>query len=98
MIAEIKNMSEKLIARDAARDSRVPPLILWTLFILVMTSAFLLGADYKGHKRSKSLMYGYALVMALTLNLISELNHAQDGWINLNQAERRIEDLRMLHP
>jgi hypothetical protein len=98
MIPEVKNMSKLLIARDAAGDSRVPPLILWTLLILVLTSAFLLGTDYKGHKRSKALLYGYALVMTLTLNLITELNHSQDGFINLNVAEKRMEDLKILHP
>jgi hypothetical protein len=40
------------------------------------------------------LLFGYALVMTLTLNLITELNHPREGLINLDGVQKKIEDLR----
>ncbi|MGZ5135001.1 MAG: bestrophin-like domain [Flavitalea sp.] len=96
MITTLNDMIDIVTTRDAMRVSKVPPLILYTLLILVLTAAFLLGSDYRGHKRNISLLIGYGLVMTLTLNLISELNHPRQGLINLDKVEKKIEDLRKL--
>jgi hypothetical protein len=96
MIPNLNEMIDIVTTRDAQRMSRVPPLVLWTLLIFVFTAAFLLGSDYKGHKRNIMLLAAYALVMTLTLNLINELNHPRQGLINLNQVEKKIEGLRKL--
>lgn len=96
MIPNLNQMIEIVVTRDAQRISKVPPLILWTLLILVLIAAFLLGNDFEGHKRNVILLVGYALVMTLTLNLINELNHPRQGLINLDQAEKKMEDLRKL--
>ena len=96
MIPVVNDMIDIMNTRDALRISRVPPLILWTLLTLVLIAAFLLGSDYKGHKRNISLVIGYALVMTLTLNLINELNHPRQGLINLDDVEKKMENLRKL--
>jgi len=46
--------------------------------------------------RTPTTAKGYAMVMTLAINLISELNHPRSGLINLNSAERKIENLREL--
>jgi len=74
----------------------VPRLVLWVLLILVLTSAFVLGSDYNGKKRSKILILSFAISMTLTLNLILELNRPRKGLINLNAVEQKIVDLREL--
>ena len=96
MIPNLNEMIDVVTTRDAMRVSKVPPLVLWTLLIFVFTAAFLLGSDYKGKKRNILLLVGYAFVMALTLNLINELNHPRQGLINLDQVEEKMKDLRML--
>lgn len=96
MIPIVNAMIDIIASRDASRINKVPALVLWTLLILVLTAAFLLGSDYKGHKRNLMLLFGYALVMTLTLNLITELNHPREGFINLDGAEKKVEDLRKL--
>src|SRR3954451_513608 len=96
MIPIVTNMINIVITRDATRNSRVPVLILWTLLILVFTASFLLGTEYNGYKRNTVLLIGYALVMTLTLNLINELNHPRRGFINLDEVEKKMEDLRRL--
>jgi len=98
MVPNLNEMFDIATTRHAMLISRVPPLILWTLLILVLTAAFLLGSDYKGNKRNTMLLVGYALVMTLTLNLINELDHPRQGLINLNQVEKKMENLRRLVP
>ena len=96
MIPVLNNVIDIVTTRDAMRLSKVPPLVLYTLLMLVLIAAFLLGSDYKGHKRNFTLVIGYALVMTLTLNLISELNHPRKGVINLNIVEQKMVNLREL--
>ncbi|MGZ8538854.1 MAG: bestrophin-like domain [Flavisolibacter sp.] len=96
MIPNLNDMIDIVTTRDALRISKVPPLVLWTLLILVLSAAFLLGTDYKGNKRNIMLLFGYAFVMTLTLNLINELNHPRQGLINLDGVEKKVEDLRKL--
>lgn len=96
MIPVLNEMIDVVTTRDALRISRVPQLVLYTLLTLVLTAAFLLGSDYKGKKRNIVLLLGYALVMTLTLNLITELNHPREGFINLDGVEQKINNLRKL--
>ncbi len=96
MIPVLNQMIDTITTRDALRISRVPPLILWTLLILVLTASFILGADYKGHKRNFMLLTGYALVMTITLNLINELNHPRQGLVNLDNIQKKMLNLRKL--
>jgi len=96
MIPVLNNVIDIVTTRDAMRVSKVPPLILFTLLFLILIAAFLLGSDYEGHKRNYTLVISYALVMTLTINLISELNHPRKGVINLNAVEQKIVNLREL--
>ena len=96
MIPVINNVMEIVTKRDASRTAKVPRLVLWTLLILVLTSALLLGNDYNGTKKSKLLTVGYAILMTLTLNLIIELNNPRQGFITLDAEEKKITELRDL--
>ncbi len=98
MIPVLNDMIDIVTERDAMRISKVPPFILATLLVLVLVAAFLLGSDYKGYKRNITLLIGYAVVMTLTLNLINELNHPRQGFINVNAVEQKIANLRELVP
>ena len=93
MIPALSNMLNSIIVRDESRRTGVPPLILWTLLVLVLITAFFLGGNLFGKKKSKVLVFGYSLILALTLNLIIELNTPRSGFINLNATQQKMNDL-----
>ena len=96
MIPALNNMIDVVTARDSERVSHVPPLVLWVLLILILSGAFLLGADVTGRKRDKLPIFSYGFIMSLTLNLIIELNQPSTGLINFNAIQQKIVDLREL--
>ncbi|TMI89869.1 MAG: hypothetical protein E6H08_15900 [Bacteroidetes bacterium] len=93
MIPALSNMLNSIIVRDESRKTGVPPLILWTLLVLVLITAFFLGGNLFGKKKFKILVFGYALILALTLNLIIELNTPRTGLITLHSTQQKMNDL-----
>jgi len=93
MIPALSNMLNSIIVRDESRKTGVPPLILWTLLVLVLITAFFLGGNLFGKKKFKILVFGYALILALTLNLITELNTPRTGLINLHSTQQKMNEL-----
>jgi len=93
MIPALSNMLNSIIVRDESRKTGVPPLILWTLLVLVLITAFFLGGNLFGKKKFKVLIFGYALILALTLNLIIELNTPRTGLITLHSTQQKMNDL-----
>jgi len=93
MIPALTNMLNSIIVRDESRKTGVPPLILWTLLVLVLITAFFLGGNLFGKKKFKILVLGYAIILALTLNLIIELNTTRTGLITLHSTQQQMDDL-----
>jgi len=93
MIPALSGMLNSIIVRDESRRTGVPPLILWTLLVLVLITAFFLGGNLFGKKKFTVLVFGYALILALTLNLIIELNTPRSGFITLNSTQQKMNDL-----
>jgi len=93
MIPALSSMLNSIIVRDESRRTGVPPLILWTLLVLVLITAFFLGSTLFGKKKFTVLVIGYSLILALTLNLIIELNTPRSGFINLNSTQQKMNDL-----
>ena len=93
MIPALTSMLNSIIVRDESRRTGVPPLILWTLLVLVLITAFFLGANLFGKKKFTVLVFGYALILALTLNLITELNTPRSGFITLNSTQQKMNEL-----
>ena len=79
--------------RDAQRLAKVPPLILFILAILILTSSFLVGYGQQG-KRNLIWVGAFALMTTITLYLILELDRPKRGLINLNREEHKIIELR----
>jgi len=93
MIPALSSMLNSIIVRDESRKTGVPPLILWTLLILVLITAFFLGGNLFGKKKFTILVFGYAVILALTLNLIIELNTPRTGLITLHSTQQKMNDL-----
>ena len=96
MIPILNDMIDIVTTREAGRISRVPRLIFWTLLILLLASAGLLGSDHNSKIKNQFLLASYAIVMAATLNLILELDRPRQGLINNDQVEQKIEALQDL--
>ena len=93
MIPALSNMLNSIIVRDESRKTGVPPLILWTLPGTCFNYCIFLGGNLFGKKKFKVLVFGYALILALTLNLIIELNTPRTGLITLHSTQQKMNDL-----
>jgi hypothetical protein len=76
--------------RESERQAKIPPIILFTLMILIFTGSFLLGFSQVSTKRSKVFMVCFGVTTTVTIFLILELERPWSGLINLNSTEQRI--------
>jgi hypothetical protein len=93
MIPALTSLINSIYIRDESRKTGVPQLILYTLLALVLITSFFLGANLSDKQRYKAMVLGYALVLALTLNLIIELNTPRTGLINLHATQDKMNEL-----
>lgn len=93
MIPALNAMIDITTTRDAQRLAKVPPFILFVLAILILTSSFLVGYGQKG-KRNLIWVSAFALMTAMTMYLILELDRPKRGLINLDREEHKISELR----
>jgi len=96
MIPALNAMIDIVTTRENSRIAKVPPLILWMLLLLTLVSSFLTGYAQKTIQRNRVMIIAFALMTALTLYLIMELDRPRKGWITLDPAEKKIVDLRQL--
>ncbi len=94
MIPALNAMIDIVSARNSGRQAKVPPIILNVLLILTLTSGFLSGYGNKAKRRNMVLIYGFALMTAMALYLVMELDRPRRGVINLDVAQKNITDLR----
>jgi hypothetical protein len=96
MIPALNSMIDIVTTRESSRESKVPPLILFMLLILTFVAAFLTGYNHKVNKRSIVMVIGFALMTALTLYLVMELDRPRRGLISLDAAQAKIVELKKL--
>lgn len=96
MIPALNSMIDIVTTRDAARIAKVPPIILWVLLMLTLISGFLAGYNQKGKRKNIIMVVAFAAMTTITVYLIAELDRSRRGIINLDSAEKRIVDLRIL--
>lgn len=94
MVPALNAMIDIVSTRDAGRKAVFPRLILIILLILTLLSSFLAGYGNKNHERKKVLVFSFALMTALTMYLVIDLDRPRQGMINLNKAEEYITKLR----
>jgi hypothetical protein len=94
MIPALNRMIDIVTTREASRKSKIPPLVLGMLLLLIFSSAFLVGYGNKAKKRNLVMVIGFALMTTLTIYLIMELDRPRKGIINLDEAQKNIVDLR----
>lgn len=98
MIPSMNATIDIVTTREAARKSAVPGMILIVLCTLILVSAFLSGYGSKNLERNKVLVVAFALITTLALYLVIDLDKPRQGFVNLNDAEQLMVNLRTLFP
>ena len=94
MVPALNALIDIIATREASRQSVVPRLILDILCVLTLLSAFLSGYGSKIHERSSILVVVFALMTTLALYLVIDLDRPRQGFINLNNVEQLMVNLR----
>jgi hypothetical protein len=89
-------MNNIVTTRDAGRVAAVPMLIIIVLHMLVFVAAFLTGFGIKPGHRNPFLSMAFALMTSAVLYLVMELGRPRQGYINLQNAQEKIVELRRL--
>ena len=93
MIPALNNMIDITTTRDDKRVAYVPNSILNLLFILCLTTAFIIGYGRKEKKIDSILLFGFTLMICITVYLILDLDHARSGIITMDKAHLKILEL-----
>ncbi len=93
LLPAINEMMDLTTARLVARESTVPPPLLYFLFFLSFSVAFLLGYERLG-KIDWIITLGFTLMLSLTIYTILDIDRPRRGLITLDKVHERIYDLR----
>ena len=96
MVPALNNMMDITISRDDKRIAYVPNSILNLLFVLCLTSAFIIGYGRKEKKRDWILLSSFTLMITITVYLILDLDQGRSGIITMDTAHLKILELRKL--
>jgi uncharacterized membrane protein (DUF485 family) len=93
LIPALNDMIDITTTRRAAGESTIPDSILYFLFILCLSSGFLLGYD---HKTSIDwvIVLGFAIMLSATLFTIIDMDRPRSGLINMDTPNQKIVELR----
>lgn len=96
MVPALLSMHNIVTTREAGRVAAVPMLIIIVLHMLVFVAAFLSGFGIKPGHRNLFLSMAFAFMTSAVLYLVMELGRPRQGYINLENANRKIVELREL--
>ena len=96
MVPALDNMDDLALSSEAARESRLPQIILWMLLILTVSSGFLVGFGNSGKRKNGIMVIGFAIMTTAAFYLVIELDHPRQGFINLDVEVQNILNLRSL--
>ena len=94
MIPAMNAMIDIVETREAARNAKVPGMIMIILCTLILVSAFLSGYGSKSLERNKVLVTAFAFITTLALYLVVDLDKPRQGFVNLNATNQLIINLR----
>jgi hypothetical protein len=96
MVPAMNTMIDVVTTRAAIKDATVPESIIWLLFTLILSSAFVIGYCNAPHRMNRLLVIIFSIMIALTVFLILDLDRPSRGLINVEQSEQAIVALRKL--
>lgn len=92
LIPALNTMMDITTTRRAVGESTIPDSILYFLFILCFTSAFLLGYDVK-NRFDWVVVIGFALMLSATVYTIIDLDRPRMGLITVDSPNRKMIEL-----
>ena len=92
------NMKNIVTTRETGRKAGVPTLIVISLLMLVFVASFLTGYGVKPGNRSPLFSLAFAIMTSGVMFLVMELERPRQGFINLNNAEQAIVNVRNCLP
>lgn len=93
MIPALNAMFDIVTTRTAATLDKVPDVILYLLFLICITSAFMVGYS-GGSKPDWVIVVGFSLMISMTVYLIIDLDRPRKGMIKMDQQNENIVQLR----
>jgi hypothetical protein len=93
MIPALNAMIDIVTERNAVNKAKVPELIIWILFSLCFVISFIMGYSLRS-KTDWVMINGFALITALAIYLIMDLDRPRRGIITAGKAQQEIVALR----
>lgn len=93
LLPALNDMIDLTNTRRAAGESTIPDSIMYFLFVLCFTSAFLLGYDFK-NRFDWIVVFGFALMLSATVFTIIDMDRPRSGIIKLDSSNEKIIELR----
>ncbi len=94
MVPALNNMIDIVTTRESTRVSKVPSIVFWTLVLITITGGFLVGYANDAEKENIVMVIAFALMTAMALFLIIELDRPRRGVLNIDAAEQLIVQLK----
>lgn len=95
VVGALNAMIDITTTRTAAAWTHPPPIIYGLLFVLSLACALLAGYGMAAARtRSWTHLFGFALVMAISIYVILDLEHPRVGLIRVDDADRVLIELR----
>ena len=94
LLPALNEMIDITTSRRVALYIHIPVLIQVLLVLVSLLSALLAGHAMAGGRRSRLHMVAYALVLAVTLYVVVDLDHPRSGLIRLDAADQALRSLR----
>ncbi len=99
MIPALNAMIDIVTTRESALKARVPDIILWLLFLMILSCSFLIGFSIPVNKRVNFIsIIGFVILSLLVVFVILDLDRPSRGLINLTEQTQVIIDLRKMLP
>ncbi len=96
MIPALNDMIDVVTSRDAAKNARVPDLVLWVLLLFGYCASFMVGYGTKGATINYFVGISFIVMITIAMYLIADLNRPRRGFINTEGANHKVEELRQL--
>lgn len=96
MVTTLDSVEDVFLSKEAARLSKLPRIILWTLLIMTIACSFLVGYVNTSNRKNFIMIAVFALMTTAAFYLVVELDHPRLGFINLDVEIKDIINLRNL--
>jgi hypothetical protein len=93
LLASLNEMYGTSTTRAVMLRAHTPPVVIGTLVVLTLICAVLIGNGFPRKTAPPIHVYGFALVMSVTLYVIFDLDHPRVGLIRLDYADQAMNDL-----